>query len=107
MSAMVESKRGLSLSIILLELLPAALLVALFAGVGIVHVTGRVLVVRVGYELSKLDQETQSLTRDRDRLRLELATLKSPARLEAIAKGGLGLEAPKPGAVIHLKPGKD
>ncbi|MBX7096216.1 MAG: cell division protein FtsL [Myxococcaceae bacterium] len=103
MSVLVESKRGVSFSVILLELLPAALLVMLFAGVGIVHVTSRVLVVKVGYELSRLDQENATLERDRDRLKLELATMKSPARLESLARAELGLDAPKPGAIVHLK----
>jgi len=44
----IEERRGVSLGVIAFELVPAALLVALFAGVGIVHVTSRVLVVKVG-----------------------------------------------------------
>ena len=48
--------RGASLVAILFELFPAALLCALFVAVGVVHVTSRVLVVNVGYRLSKLEQ---------------------------------------------------
>ena len=100
MNGAIEARRGVSLGVIVFELLPAALLVALFAAVGIVHVTGRVLVVKVGYQLSKLDAERESLTREHDRLALELATEKAPARLEAFAQGA-GMAAPLPSALIH------
>lgn len=103
MSAVVEKARGgLPLSIIVFELLPAALCIALFAAVGIVHVTSRVMVVKVGYELSKLDSEQTALTRENDRLKLELLTLKSPSRLEGVARSRLGLQAPAAGSVVHL-----
>src|SRR5262245_28925904 len=100
----LRARGALPFSVIFLELLPAALAIALLAAVGVVHVTSRVLVVRVGYELSRLDQESTALTRDNDRLKLELATLKSPARLETIAKTQLGLGPPAAASIIHLSP---
>lgn len=105
MSVVVEarSRGGVGLAVILLEIVPAALVVALLAAVGIVHVTSRVLVVSVGYELSRLDGQATELTRENDRLKLELATLKSPARLEQAARGALNLAPPPPAAVVHLK----
>jgi cell division protein FtsL len=105
MSVVVEArnKGGVALSVILLEILPAALVVLLLAGVGVVHVTGRVMVVKMGYELSRLDAAASALTRENDQLRLELATLKSPARLEGIARKQLGLVPPTAGTVVHLK----
>jgi len=99
----IEARRGVSLGVIVFELLPAALLVALFAAVGIVHVTGRVLVVKVGYQLSKLDAEREVLTREHDRLELELATEKNPSRIEAYARS-LGMAAPAPATLIHATP---
>jgi cell division protein FtsL len=98
-----RSRGGLSLSVILLEIFPAALAVLLLATVGVVHVTGRVLVVKMGYELSRLDATAAQLTHENDQLRLELATLKRPARLESIAKNQLGLVPPSAGAVIRLE----
>lgn len=104
MSIVVEARRGsLSFSVIAGEILPAALAVALIAAVGVIHVTSRVMVVRMGYELSKLDAQTTELTRENDQLRLELATLKSPARLESMARSKLGLMPPSANAVVHLK----
>ena len=103
MSVAIEGRRGVSLGVIFFELLPAALLVAMFATVGIVHVTSRVLVVKVGYQLSTLDQASVELMREHDRLKLELATLKAPARLEAIARQKLQMGPPAPSAIFHLK----
>lgn len=103
MSVAIEGRRGVSLGVIFFELLPAALLVVLFATVGIVHVTGRVLVVKVGYELSRLDQAGAELMREHDRLKLELATLRSPSRLESIARQKLLMGPPAPSAIFHVK----
>jgi len=106
MSAVVVETRkagGVSLGVILLEILPAALVVGLLAAVGIVHVSSRVMVVRVGYELSKLDAERTALIREQNALKLELATLTSPARLEPRARQELGLTPPPAGAVHTLR----
>jgi cell division protein FtsL len=105
MSVVLEARNrgGLSLSVILLEIFPAALVVMLLATVGIVHVTSRVMVVRLGYELSQLDTDGNALDRENSQLKLELATLKSPSRLEGLARNKLGLIPPPASSVIHLK----
>lgn len=105
MSVVVEGRNrgGVGLSVILGEILPAALAVLLLSVVGVVHVTSRVLVVSQGYALSKLDAQHTDLTRENDRLKLELATLKGPAKLETVARTQLGLVTPSPTQVIHLK----
>lgn len=103
MSVVMEArnKGGLSLSVILLEILPAALAVLLLATVGIVHVTSRVMVVRMGYELSKLDGKNVELTRENAALQVELASMTSPARLEPTAKAQLQMQVPS--VVIPVK----
>jgi cell division protein FtsL len=100
----VNSRNGVSVVSVLLHLLPAVLLAALFAAVGILHVTSRVLVVDTGYRLSKAESEGRSLTRENDRLKLELATLKAPARLERLAREQLGMMMPPGSAVVSLQP---
>jgi cell division protein FtsL len=87
-----------------MHLLPAVFLFALFAGVGILHVASRVLVVDMGYRLSKAETEERTLTRENDRLKLELATLKNPARLEKLAREKLGMSMPSGPLVIALQP---
>ncbi len=87
------------------QLLPAFLVCGAFAFAGIVHAGGRVLVVRTMYKVSELQSESRTLTRDNDRLRLELATLKGPGRLERMAREQLGMAQPAPAAVVTLKGG--
>ncbi|ATB27827.1 cell division protein FtsL [Melittangium boletus] len=96
---------GASVGRVFLHLLPAVLLFALFAGVGILHVTSRVLVVDMGYRLSRAEAEGRDLTRENDRLKLELATLKNPSRLEKLAREKLGMSMPTGPAVIALPEG--
>jgi cell division protein FtsL len=100
----VSSRNAVTVSRVLMHLLPAVLLFALFAAVGILHVTSRVLVVDMGYRLSKAQSEGNSLTRENDRLKLELATLKAPARLEKLAREQLGMAMPSGSAVVSLRP---
>lgn len=96
------NKARTSIWTVLLHLLPAFALCAVFAAVGIVHVSSRVMVVRTGYRLSELQQEQRTLARENDRLKLELATLKSPRRLEKLAREDLGMAAPAAHQVIPL-----
>lgn len=96
-----RNKGGVSLSVILLEILPAALAVLLLAIVGVMHVTSRVMVVKLGYELSRLDQKSTELQRENDALAVELATLTSPAKLAPLARQQLQMQVPT--LVIPLK----
>ncbi len=100
----VSSRNSVTVGRVLMHLLPAVLLFALFAAVGILHVTSRVLVVDMGYRLSKAQSEGNALTRENDRLKLELATLKAPARLERLAHEQLGMMMPAGSAVVSLPP---
>jgi cell division protein FtsL len=100
----VSSRNAVTVGRVLMHLLPAVLLFALFAAVGILHVTSRVLVVDMGYRLSRAQSEGNALTRENDRLKLELATLKAPARLERLAREQLGMMMPSGSAVVSLQP---
>jgi cell division protein FtsL len=100
----LNSRNGVSVGRVLLHLLPPVLLAALFVAVGILHVAGRVMVVDMGYRFSKAETESRTLTRENDRLKLELATLKAPARLERLAREQLGMAMPSGSAVVSLQP---
>lgn len=97
-----KPKGGASLSSILGAVFPALFLFAIFAAVGIVHVASRVLVMDAGYRLHKLESENRRLTRDNDKLKLELATLRSPSKLEKYAREKLQMSAPAAGEVITV-----
>ena len=96
------SRPGVSVGRVLMHLLPVVFLFSLFAAVGMLHVTSRVLVVDMGYRLSKAESESRALTREHDRLKLELATLKAPGRLEKVAREKLGMAMPTGSAVVSL-----
>jgi cell division protein FtsL len=62
---------------------------------------GRVSVIDLGYTLSHLHQEQQELLRENARLRLQVLTLRAPARLEKVAREQLGMTLPDPLAVLR------
>lgn len=76
------------------------LLAAPLAAVGVFHVWSRTRVQGVGYELGRVEAEHRLLLAERDRLNLEVATLRSPGRLERFARERLGMAPPAPGAVV-------
>jgi cell division protein FtsL len=61
----------------------------------------RVQHVRTGYEIGKLTAENSRLKEQRNILRVEIARLKSPARLVRIADE-LGLKRPEPTQIRSL-----
>ena len=71
-------------------------------GVVLLHVWLRLQVVRMGYTLSTTSKLQSQLEQERRELTVELATLTSPVRLEAMARKRLGLVAPEKGQVIVL-----
>ena len=91
--------RRVSLGTVLSQMLPVVLCWGLLAAVGILHVASRSQVVDAAYRLSSLEAENRALLLDNDRLKLELATLKRPARLEALARTRLGMAPPEAAAV--------
>ena len=67
-----------------------------------VHVWLRLQVVRMGYVLSTTSKLQSRLEQENRELKIELATLTSPDRLEAIARQRLGLIVPEKGQVVVL-----
>ena len=71
------------------------LLSCFFCLIGVVvYIWPRVQVVRLAYRLQTAEQHLQSLERERDQLRFELATLKDPQRIYRIATDRLGMGPP-------------
>jgi cell division protein FtsL len=69
---------------------------------GLVHVWLRLQVVHMGYVLSTTTKLQGRLEQENRELKVELATLTSPERLEAMARRRLGLMSPEKGQVIVL-----
>jgi cell division protein FtsL len=66
------------------------------------HVWLRLQVVQMGYVLSTTSKFQSRLEQENRELRIELATITSPDRLESLARRRLGLEQPQKGQVIVL-----
>jgi cell division protein FtsL len=60
-------------------------------------------VIQLGYEISSALKEGRSLVEGNKQLRIEIATLKSYARIERIAVEQLNMSKPKPDQVIVIR----
>lgn len=81
--------------------LPFFFLGVCLVSLALFHVWGRLQVVRVGYLLSTASKLRHQLEQENRELMLELASLNSPQRVEAIA-ARLGLREPQKNQVVIL-----
>jgi cell division protein FtsL len=84
------------------ENLIAAFLGGCLVAISLLHVWVRLQVVRMGYVLSTTSKLQGQLEQEGRELKVELATLTSVERLEAMARKRLGLQQPEKGQVIVL-----
>ena len=79
--------------------LPALLLIvsALF------YVWTRIQVIQLGYEISSTLKGERTLEETNKKLRVEIATLKSYARIERLATEELGMSKPRPDQVVVIR----
>ena len=82
--------------------LPALLGIGLVA-LALAHVWLRLQVVHLGYVLSTTTKLQGQLEQENRELKVELATLTSPQRLEAMARSRLGMIEPAHAQVVILK----
>jgi cell division protein FtsB len=78
-----------------------------FLGLGLIavvliHVWLRLQVVKTGYVLSSASKLQSHLEQENRELKIELATMTSPDRLESLARRRLGLVQPEKGQIIIL-----
>ena len=83
-------------------LLFLVLLLFLIGG-SLFYVWSRIQVIQLGYEISNALKSERVLTEANKKLRLEIATLKSYARIEKIAVEELRMVKPKPDQVIVIR----
>jgi cell division protein FtsL len=79
-----------------------SVLVGALVSLALLHVWSRLQVVQMGYVLSTSAKLQNQLEQENRELRVEIATLTSPDRLEGRARGRLGLARPQKGQVIVL-----
>lgn len=80
-----------------------AFLMLFLIGGSLFYVWSRIQVIRLGYEISSALKEEKTLTEANKRLRLEIATLKSYARIEKLAVEELRMAKPKPEQVVVIR----
>jgi cell division protein FtsL len=68
----------------------------------LIHVWLRLQVVKTGYVLSSASKLQSHLEQENRELKIELATMTSPDRLESLARRRLGLVQPEKGQIIIL-----
>jgi cell division protein FtsL len=83
------------------QIVLVALMLFVFMGSGIGYVWSNFEGTQIGYDVSRLKHEELRLKDLNKKLRLELATLKSPQYLEEAARA-FGLKAPSPAQIVVL-----
>ncbi len=86
------------------EMFPYILAVmVLLTLVSVYHVWSRVRVIDLNLEIADANRLLKEAQEEQNRLRLEVASLKTPARIEALAKGELGMALPTDQQVVVVK----
>ncbi|MCP4107024.1 MAG: hypothetical protein GY749_16050 [Desulfobacteraceae bacterium] len=78
------------------------IVMAIFIGQLFLYAWCRVQCIQIGYEISQETDNHEKLITMQNKLRIELASLKSPERIAKIAKGNLGLAMPTPDQIIII-----
>jgi cell division protein FtsL len=71
--------------------------------VSIFHVWSRVKVIDLNLRLADVNGQVKEVQQEQNRLKLEVASLKTPSRIEAMAKGELGMALPTDQQVVTVK----
>lgn len=74
-----------------------------FTSAALAHVWVRLQVVRLGYQISHETEREKRLQQVHRKLQVERALLRSPERLERLARERLNLTLPDPGTIQRLK----
>ncbi|WP_041971592.1 cell division protein FtsL [Geobacter sp. OR-1] len=86
------------------EYLPALLVIlALLTTVSIFHVWSRVKVVDLSLQLGESRKQLKEMQQEQSKLKLEVASLKTPARIESVARSELGLSLPTNQQVVQVR----
>lgn len=62
----------------------------------------RLSIVRTTYAINQAERDERALRQEREDMELKVTALRSPRRLEGIAKSKFGLGTPRSDQVIHL-----
>jgi cell division protein FtsL len=71
--------------------------------VSIFHVWSRVRLIDLNLQLAEVTRQMKEQHQEHSRLKLEVASMKTPARIEALARGELGMALPTDQQVVIVK----
>lgn len=94
---------GVRLSLGRPRLVPLFLFLALVMMISLLFVWSRIQVFQLKYEISALETTLREGQQENRQLRLEAASLRSPARLDQVARTRLGLRQPSPEQIINVR----
>jgi cell division protein FtsL len=63
----------------------------------------RLGIVRTTYAINQTEREIRNLTTEREQMELKVTALRSPRRLEAIARSRFGLTQPKSDRIVQMR----
>jgi cell division protein FtsB len=63
----------------------------------------RLSIVRTTYSINQSERRLSALRQEREQMELKLAGLRSPRRLELLARSKYGLSQPRAEQVVHLR----
>ncbi|MDD5285305.1 MAG: cell division protein FtsL [Desulfuromonadaceae bacterium] len=75
----------------------------LFTVVSVFHVWSRFKLVELNLQVSETSRQLKEVEQEQKRLNLEAATLKTPGRIEAIARNELGMSLPTEQQIIQVR----
>ncbi len=78
-------------------------IIAIMTMISVFHVWSRVKVMNLSLKVGELRSDLKRQEQDQSRLKLEVASLKMPARIESLAKGELGMSLPTEQQIIQVK----
>jgi cell division protein FtsL len=84
-------------------ILPLLAILAILTVVSIFHVWSRVKVVDLNLQLGESRKQFKELHLEQSQLKLEVASLKTPSRIEALARQELGLSMPTNQQVVQVR----
>jgi cell division protein FtsL len=79
------------------------MIMVLLTLVSVFHVWSRVRVIDINLQLGEAGKTLKQMKEDNERLRVEVGSLKNPARIEALATGELGMELPTEQQVVLVR----
>lgn len=68
----------------------------------VAHLALRLETVRLGYEVGQARRVERRLLEEQRMLAIESATLREPDRIEAVARGSLGMDVPSPERIVPV-----